>query len=46
MISKISLGSYMLGNSSGGISYGFDFSLRKIKKEVEDCDVLHIQRRK
>lgn len=41
-IDQFSLGSYMLGNSSGGISYGFDFSLRKIKKEVEDCDVLHI----
>ncbi|MCK4475150.1 MAG: glycosyltransferase family 4 protein [Methanophagales archaeon] len=41
-IDQFSLGSYMLGNTSGGISYGFDFSLRKIKKEVEDCDVLHI----
>ncbi len=41
-IDQFSLGSHMLGNSSGGISYGFDFSLRKIKKEVEDCDVLHI----
>ncbi len=41
-IDQFSLGSYMLGNSSGGISYGFDLALRKIKKEVEDCDVLHI----
>lgn len=41
-IDQFSLGSYMLGNSSGGVSYGFDFSLRKIKKGVEDCDVLHI----
>jgi len=41
-IDQFSLGSYMLGNSAGGLSYGFDFSLRKIKKEVEDCDVLHI----
>ncbi len=41
-IDQFALGSYMLGNSSGGISYGFDFSLRKIKKEVEDCDILHI----
>jgi len=41
-IDQFSLGSYMLGDPSGGISYGFDFSLRKIKKEVEDCDVLHI----
>lgn len=41
-IDQFSLGSYMLGNSSGGISYGFDFSLRKIKEEVEDCDILHI----
>jgi glycosyltransferase involved in cell wall biosynthesis len=41
-IDQFLLGSYMLGNSSGGISYGFDFSLRKIKKEVEDCDLLHI----
>lgn len=41
-IDQFSLGSYMLGNSAGGISYGFDFALRKIKKEVADCDVLHI----
>jgi glycosyltransferase involved in cell wall biosynthesis len=41
-IDQFSLGSHMLGNSAGGISYGFDFALRKIKKEVEDCDVLHI----
>jgi len=41
-IDQFSLGSYMLGDPSGGISYGFDFSLRKIKKEVEDYDVLHI----
>jgi glycosyltransferase involved in cell wall biosynthesis len=41
-IDQFSLGSYMLGNSAGGISYGFDFALRKIKKEVLDCDVLHI----
>ncbi len=41
-IDQFSLGSHMLGNSSGGISYGFDLALRKIKKEVEDCDVLHI----
>jgi glycosyltransferase involved in cell wall biosynthesis len=41
-IDQFSLGSHMLGNSEGGISYGFDFALRKIKKEVEDCDVLHI----
>lgn len=41
-IDQFSLGSYMLGNSSGGIYYGFDFSLRKIKREIEDCDVLHI----
>lgn len=41
-INQFSLGSLMLGNSSGGISYGFDFALRKIKKEVEGCDVLHI----
>lgn len=41
-IDQFSLGSYMLGNSAGGISYGFDFALRKIKKEVADCDILHI----
>ena len=41
-IDQFSLGSHMLGNSEGGISYGFDFALRKIKKEVEDCDILHI----
>ena len=41
-IDQFLLGSYMLGNPSGGISYGFDLSLRKIKREVEDCDVLHI----
>jgi glycosyltransferase involved in cell wall biosynthesis len=41
-IDQFSLGSHMLGNSAGGISYGFDFALRKIKKEVADCDVLHI----
>jgi glycosyltransferase involved in cell wall biosynthesis len=41
-IDQFSLGSHMLGNSAGGISYGFDFALRKIKKEVEDCDILHI----
>ncbi|MBK5190498.1 MAG: glycosyltransferase family 4 protein [Methanosarcinales archaeon] len=41
-IDQFSLGSHMLGNSAGGISYGFDFALGKIKKEVEDCDVLHI----
>lgn len=41
-IDQFLLGSYMLGNSSGGISYGFDLSLREIKREVEDCDVLHI----
>jgi glycosyltransferase involved in cell wall biosynthesis len=41
-IDQFSLGSHMLGNSEGGISYGFDFALRKIKREVEDCDVLHI----
>ncbi len=41
-IDQFSLGSHMLGNSEGGISYGFDFALGKIKKEVEDCDVLHI----
>ena len=43
-IDQYSLGSYMLGNPSGGISYGFDFgfSLKKIKREVEDCDILHI----
>ncbi|MBE0516667.1 MAG: glycosyltransferase family 4 protein [Methanophagales archaeon] len=41
-IDQFLLGSYMLGNSSGGISYGFDLSLRKIKREVEDCDLLHI----
>ena len=41
-IDQFSLGSYMLGNSAGGISYGFDFALRKIKKEVVDCDILHI----
>ena len=41
-IDQFSLGSYMLGNSAGGISYGFDFALKKIKKEVEYCDILHI----
>jgi glycosyltransferase involved in cell wall biosynthesis len=41
-IDQFSLGSHMLGNSAGGISYGFDFALKKIKKEVADCDVLHI----
>ena len=41
-IDQFSLGSYMLGNSTGGISYGFDFALKKIKKEVTDCDILHI----
>ncbi|MHC1610450.1 MAG: glycosyltransferase family 4 protein [Candidatus Methanospirareceae archaeon] len=41
-IDQFSLGSYMLGNPAGGISYGFDFALGKIKREVEDCDVLHI----
>jgi glycosyltransferase involved in cell wall biosynthesis len=41
-IDQFSLGSRMLGNSAGGISYGFDFALKKIKKEVADCDVLHI----
>ncbi len=42
LINQYALGSFMLGNPSGGISYGFDFSLGKIKKEVEDCDILHI----
>ena len=41
-IDQFSLGSHMLGNSAGGISYGFDFALGKIKREVADCDVLHI----
>ena len=41
-IDQFSLGSHMLGNPAGGISYGFDFALGKIKKEVEDYDVLHI----
>ncbi|MGC9444686.1 MAG: glycosyltransferase family 4 protein [Candidatus Methanospirareceae archaeon] len=41
-IDQFSLGSRMLGNSTGGISYGFDFALRKIKREVADCDILHI----
>ncbi|MCW3133420.1 MAG: glycosyltransferase family 4 protein [Methanophagales archaeon] len=41
-IDQFSLGSYMLGNSYGGISYGFDLALKRIKEEVEDCDVLHI----
>lgn len=41
-IDQFSLGSYMLGNSTGGISYGFDFALKKIKREVADCDILHI----
>jgi len=41
-IDQSSLGSYMLGNTRGGISYGFDFALGKIKKEVADCDILHI----
>ena len=42
LINQYALGSFMLGNTSGGISYGFDLSLGKIKKEVEDCDILHI----
>ncbi len=42
LINQYALGSFMLGNSSGGISYGFDISLGKIRKEVEDCDILHI----
>jgi glycosyltransferase involved in cell wall biosynthesis len=41
-IDQFSLGSRMLGNSTGGISYGFDFALRKIKREIADCDILHI----
>jgi len=41
-IDQLLLGSYMLGNLRGGLSYGFDFALKKIKKEVEDCDILHI----
>lgn len=41
-IDQALLGSYMLGNSRGGLSYGFDFALKKIRKEVEDCDILHI----
>jgi len=41
-IDQLLLGSYMLGNVQGGLSYGFDFALKKIKKEVEDCDILHI----
>ena len=41
-IDQFLLGSRMLGNSTGGISYGFDFALRKIKREVADCDILHI----
>ncbi len=41
-IDQFSLGSFMLGNSSGGISYGFDLSLRKIKREIEGFDILHI----
>jgi len=41
-IDQFSLGSHMLGNSAGGISYGFDFALKKIKKEVADYDILHI----
>jgi glycosyltransferase involved in cell wall biosynthesis len=41
-IDQLLLGSYMLGNVRGGLSYGFDFALGKIKKEVEDCDILHI----
>ncbi len=41
-INQYALGSFMLGNSAGGISYGFDLALNKIKKEVEDCDILHI----
>ena len=41
-IDQFSLGSHMVGNYHGGISYGFDFSIGKIKKEIEDCDILHI----
>lgn len=41
-IDQLLLGSYMLGNLRGGLSYGFDFALKKIKREVEDCDILHI----
>lgn len=41
-IDQFSLGSYMLGNTKGGISYGLDFALSKIKEKVADCDILHI----
>lgn len=41
-IDQYELRSYMIGNQKGGISYGFDFSARKLKEVVDDADVLHI----
>lgn len=41
-IDQSSLRSYMIGNPKGGISYGFDFSVQRLKEEVEDVDILHI----
>ena len=41
-INQFSLDSLMVGNHKGGISYGFDIALKKIRREIEGFDILHI----